>query len=114
MAFRDVIAYMEYVCICSLTPVVDQDGIKPVQLSKYLFPVILNKFKTPSTIYIKLLKQRSAPFPNETRLTVALSFLVIHRGELGKNRSSVPLVCRKRRVSLMVQQSPLIIPGTAR
>nr|XP_022309407.1 calpain-1 catalytic subunit-like isoform X3 [Crassostrea virginica] len=32
MAFRDVIAYMEYVCICSLTPVVDQDGNKPVQL----------------------------------------------------------------------------------
>lgn len=55
MAFRDVIAYMEYVCICSLTPVVDQDGNKPVQLSKYLFPVILNK--SPSRYIKKLFKQ---------------------------------------------------------
>ncbi|XP_048754748.2 calpain-A-like [Ostrea edulis] len=32
MAFRDVIAYMEYVCICSITPVVDQDVGKPIYL----------------------------------------------------------------------------------
>lgn len=33
MAFRDVIAYMEYVCVCSMTPVVDQENNnKPVHL----------------------------------------------------------------------------------
>lgn len=38
MAFRDVIAYMEYVCVCSMTPVVDQENNnKPVHLSKFSF-----------------------------------------------------------------------------
>lgn len=38
MAFRDVIAYMEYVCVCSMTPVVDQENNnKPVHLSKLCF-----------------------------------------------------------------------------
>lgn len=54
MAFRDVIAYMEYVCVCSMTPVVDQDNNnKPVHLSKLACFKKKNKHSIFATVKIK-------------------------------------------------------------
>lgn len=54
MAFRDVIAYMEYVCVCSMTPVVDQENNnKPVHLSKFCLKRVNISF-LPQLMEIKL------------------------------------------------------------